>query len=338
MNLGVLRTLCRPLLAALLLRTSLAALVPEIIQSIGAVPPHVAGRFRDPRGFQQSASGQYFVFDRRGHTVYGVDEARTTSWRIVEIGAEPGRIIEPTAFSVAPDGTFAIADAPGNRERIQVFSPAGFRIAGFTLPGRARPRVTFEDVVMNGIGSVQYTGTSILMSAPENGALITEYELSGTRSRAFGSLRATGHETDRDVHLALNSGIPLADPSGGFIFVFQTGVPVMRKFDSAGRLAFERQMQGREIDDVVAKLPAKWPRREGELPLVTPTVRTAAVDSSGNVWVSFVIPFTYVFDRDGDKIRTVQFRGAGVLAPGGLFFGPNDRLLVTPGLYEFDVT
>jgi hypothetical protein len=42
-----------------------------------------------------------------------------------------------------------------------------------------------------------------------------------------------------------------------------------------------------------------------------------------------------VFDADGDKIRMVQFRGAGVVAPNSLFFGPRGRLLVTPGLYEF---
>jgi hypothetical protein len=48
------------------------------------------------------------------------------------------------------------------------------------------------------------------------------------------------------------------------------------------------------------------------------------------------VPYTYVYDPDGDKIRTVQFRGAGTLAPTALFFGTKGRLLVTPGLYEFD--
>jgi hypothetical protein len=51
--------------------------------------------------------------------------------------------------------------------------------------------------------------------------------------------------------------------------------------------------------------------------------------------VSFVAPFTDVFDRDGDKVRMVQFRGAGAVTPNSLFFGPRGTLLVTPGLYEF---
>jgi hypothetical protein len=89
----------------------------------------------------------------------------------------------------------------------------------------------------------------------------------------------------------------------------------------------------------VASLPTKWPTRrtsEGEMPLVTPTIRTAAVDRDGNLWIAFNVPYTYVYDRDGDKTRIVQFRGAGIIMPNSLFFGQNGRVLVTPGLYEFD--
>jgi hypothetical protein len=55
------------------------------------------------------------------------------------------------------------------------------------------------------------------------------------------------------------------------------------------------------------------------------------------LWVSLVEPFTYEFDEDGDKIRTVQFRAAGTIAPNSMFFDAGGRLLVTPGLYIFDV-
>jgi hypothetical protein len=314
------------------------ALASDVLRSSGAVPAHVAGRFRDPAGFQQSASGQYFVFDRRAHTVYGLDAQQASSWEIIRIGAEEGRIIDPTAFAVAPDGTFVVADAPNNRERIQIFTPVGFRIGGFNLPGRLKPRVIIENSVLNGIGSLQYTGTSILMSQPETGALITEYALGGGVNRTIGRLRRTGHEDDRELHLALNSGVPLVDPTGGFIFVFQTGEPVFQKYDATGHLLFERHVEGREIDQLVASLPTTWPTRrtsDGEMPLVRPTIRTAAVDPAGNLWIAFTAPYTYVYDRDGDKIRSVQFRGAGMITPNSLFFGRDGRILVTPGLYEF---
>jgi len=334
MTLRVLCVLC----GCVLLVTSLTALKSDVLRSTGAVPAHVAGRFREPTGFQQSASGQYFVFDRRAHTVFGIDEQQASSWEIIQIGAESGRIIDPTAFAVEPNGTFVVADAPNGRERIQIFTPAGFRIGGFLLPGRVRPRVVFENLVLNGIGSLQYTGTSILMSQPETGGLINEYALSGVPNRTIGNLRRTGHEHDRELHLALNSGIPLVDPSGGFLFVFQTGEPMFQKYDREGRLIFERHVQGREVDEVMSRLPTTWPTRkteDGELPLVTPTIRTAAIDRHGQLWISFVAPFTYVYDADGDKTRTVQFRAAGLTRPNSLFFGKNDRLLVTPGLFEF---
>ena len=318
---------------------ALLALSPDILTSTSAIPPHIAGRFRDPKGFQQSAFGQYFVFDRRGHRVYGIDEEQASVWEIVQLGPEQGRILEPTAFAVAPNGTFVVADKPEKQERIQVFSPVGFRIGGFLLPPATRPSLTFSDVVLNGIGSLCYTGSSVLIPQPESGSLVTEYALGGHIERSFGALRPTGHEDDRDVHLALNSGIPLATPDGGFFFVFQEGLPVFRKYDRDGRLVFERQMAGLEIDDVIANLPSQWARRtdKDELPLVPPTVRAAGVDRAGHLWVSFMVPYTYVFDGEGDKIRVVQFRGAGVISPSSLFFGPKGSLLVTPGLYEYEV-
>ena len=326
-------------LAGMALATVVAARTPEVLRSAGAIPAHLSGRFRDAIGFQQAASGEYFVFDRRSHAVYGIDPAQEQLREVVRIGAEEGRIIDPTAFAVAADGSFVVADAPNGRERIQMFSPGGSRMGGFLLPGRVMARVVLDTAVINGIGSLQYTGTSILLSQPETGGLFNEYDMRGGVNRTIGRLRATGHENDREVHFALNSGMPLVDPTGGFYFVFQTGEPMFRKYDRAGQLAFERHIEGREIDQVVASLPTQWPKRrttEGEMPLVLPTIRTAAVDARGNLWVSFVVPYTYVFDRDGDKIRALQFRGAGIIAPNSLFFGKAGRLLVTPGLYEFE--
>jgi hypothetical protein len=317
------------------------AIGPEVVRSVDAIPTGVAGRFRDPAGFERASSGQYFVFDRRSQIVYGVDARGETAWEIVHIGNEPGRILNPFAFAVAPNGTFAVADAPGNQERIQVFSPAGFRIGGFTLPGKPRARVVLDGLALNGIGSLQYTGAAILLSQPDAGSLVTEYSLTGAPIRSFGELRRTGHEDDRPLHAALNIGLPLVDPTGGFFFVFQTGEPMFRKYDARGRLIFERRIQGREIDDFVSRLPSLWPTRDsaaGEIPFLAPTIRTAAVDRSGRLWTSFAEPVTYVFDREGDKIRTVQFHGAGPVSPNHMSFDEKGRMLVTPGLYVFDVS
>jgi hypothetical protein len=317
-----------------------AALTVDLLRPVAALPPHLAGLFRDATGFEQLASGDYLVFDRAAHAVYRVDAARTKATEVVRIGQEDGRLLQPVAFDVAPDGSFAVADAPFGRERVQVFTPAGSRLSGFALPGRVSQRVTFHGVVVNGVGSLTYDGTRIYVNQPESGAIVSSYSVLGRPDQLIGRLRPTGYDTtDPDVHLALNAGLPVLDPRGGFYFVFQAGEPRFRKYDASGTLVFERAIQGKEIDALVASQPTTWPPRGTagrEMPVVPPVVRTAAVDPSGRLWVSFVVPYTYVYDEDGDRIRTVQFATTGRIAPTSLSFAPRGRLLVTPGCYVFE--
>jgi len=308
------------------------------LDSSNALPPDIMGRFREPVGCERVPDGPTYVFDRRGHSVHTVDSDDRTFRTLVEIGGEPGRLLEPSAFDVAPDGSFAVADAPGGRERIQVFGPAGLRVGGFTRAGRSAARVAIGSLVLSGVGSLVYTGPSIVLSEPDTGWLFAEYGTLGEPLRSMGRLRATGHEDDRELHVALNAGLALPDGTGGFWFVFLAGPPAFRKYASSGELMFERVMQGRELDPIVSALPQRWPQRTAdarETPLVPPLVRTAAVDHRGALWVSFVQPFTYVFDADGEKVRTVQFRAAGLVAPSSLSFPEKDRVLITPGCYEF---
>jgi hypothetical protein len=311
-----------------------------VLRSTGGLPAHIAGSFQKPLGFQQSDSGQYFVFDRRAHAVFTV--AADTARKIVEIGAERGRVIDPSAFDISPaDGSFVVADAPLRRQRIQAFTASGGRIGGFTLPSREVARVTLDTVVLNGVGSIQFTGETVLINQPESGVLISELSLYGEPRRSFGQLLPTGQESDPNVHLALNTGLPLIDPTGGFYFVFVAGAPMFRKYDASGTLLFERHVEGPELDEYLKTMPTQWPSRRNDdgdvLPLVPPAIRTAAVDREGRLWISLMQPYTYVYDSAGEKIRTVQFRGADVLAPGSLFFTRDGRILVTPGCYEFRV-
>ena len=193
-------------------------------------------------------------------------------------------------------------------------------------------------LVLNGVSSIQFSGDRLIISHPESGALFTEYTMGGWPLRSVGRLRDTGFEQDRDLHVALNAGIPLVDPTGGYYFVFLGGRPVFRKYNADGALVFERHVEGSELDPYLATLPTRWPTRrveDREVPLVTPTVRTAAVDRSGQLWISLALPFTYVYDTHGDKVRTVQFSAAGTLSPTSMFFTQDGRLLVTPGCYEF---
>ena len=317
-----------------------AALRVEVLRSVGGLPPRIVGTFEEPIAFQQAPSGVYYVFDRRGHSVHAIDAGRRESRKIVDIGQEAGRIIQPTGFDVAPNGQFVVADVPRAEQRIQTFDAAGQRLRGFALPGQPAARVILGPLMLNGASSVQHTGESLLISHPESGALVTEYSTSGYAMRSFGNLRATGFESDRELHIAMNTGLPLTDPRGGYYYVFITGRPVFRKYDEKGALVFERHIEGREVDAFLSDQPTQWPRRrlqDREVPFVNPVIRAAVVGPEGELWISLAVPYTYVYDADGDKARTIQFEGAGIISPTGLSFSSNGRLLVTPGCYEFDV-
>lgn len=313
--------------------------LPEQLRSIGGLPAHIAGSIDDISACHLSPEGDYLIFDRRAHAVYSAAPGADSARKIVQIGAEPGRILRPSAFDSAPaNGTFIVADSPGGRPRFQFFFYTGASQGGFTLPGAEVPQITLGDLVLSGIGSVKYNGRTLLVSQPDTGALATEYSVTGQALRAFGELRPTGQERDHAVHVALNAGIAMSIPQGGYYFVFISGIPMFRKYDAQGRLVFERHVEGVELDQYVRGLPTTWPKRKvggDELPIVPAAVRAAAVDPDGNLWISLAVPYTYVYDGNGDKKRTIQFAGAGVLPASGFFFTRDGRVLVTPGCYLF---
>lgn len=311
----------------------------EVLRSTSAIPAFIAGEFEEPSGFALRPDGSALVFDRRRHRVYAIDEGRTAARPLVEIGYETGRVLRPTAFDVAPNGDFIVADAPGGGPRVSVFQASGAVLNTFTIPASATPRITLGNLVLDGIAGVRYTGTTILVNQPEQGVLVSEYSVTGASQRRFGSLRRTGFEaTDPEVHLALNSALPLPTPDGGVCVVFLAGTPAFRKYTASGALEFERAIQGRDIDALLLGMPTEWPRRrvdEVSFPLVAPTVRTAAIDRAGRLWVAMTTSHVYVYDSDGEKVKTLQLFGAGVLTPISMWFAGDGRLLVTPGLYEF---
>ena len=316
----------------------------ERLRPVGGLPAEMCNQFREPVAFAQLPNGQYLVLDRRDYTVSSIDKARTTVTTLVRAGMEKGNVLQPAALSVSDEGAFAVSDAPFAQERVQMFFANGAALGAFLLPGVTAPRLTLGGVILNGTGSLQFTGTSLLINAPDSGSLVSVLNLDGQVIRKIGTLRTTGHEADRDLHLALNVGLALHTRDGGVLFVFQTGVPVFRKYAADGRLEYERHIEGPALDGYIQAMPTSWPTRkigDGTYPLVPPVVRAAALSPEGDLWVSLMPPFTYVYDAAGEKKRTVTFEATGPLSPTSLFFSRASgtlRLLVTPGCYEFEPT
>jgi hypothetical protein len=312
----------------------------DTLNAIGGLPAHLVAGLYEPVGFVETSRREFLVLDRRAHMVYGIDAAKTRRREVLKIGLDKDNVLEPAVLSLGPGDLFAVSDAEWGTERIQYFNVTGLWVGGFHLPTKVAPRLVVNSIVVNGAGSMQFMPDGFLINQPESGELITQLDLDGRVVRRFGVLRATGHEGERDLHLAFNVGIPLTTGDGGAYFVFRTGVPIIRKYNATGALVFERHIEGPELDAAIQSLPTVWPRRsasEGELPIVPPLVLASAVDRAGRLWVSTTEQVTYVYDARGEKVRTVRFKGASILAPNSFFFTTHDTVLVTPGCYEFAV-
>lgn len=314
----------------------------DILTPTGGLPPNIVGQMREPTAFVQASDGSYVVFDARAQQVYGVDAAKTKLRKLVAIGPSDGQILRPEIFAYNPNKTFVVIDNPAAYERVQTFYEDGTPIGRFqrwpVRPGATR--FTLNAVVFSGIGAIAPAGRNLIAGAETGSDLMSEFDDDGNVVRHIGRTRPTGHESDALLHHALNAGIPLIAPDGGIYFVFTTGAPMFRKYSAAGELLLERHIEGPELDAAIQNLPTAWPTRKGpgaaEFPAVEHTVTTAAMDAGGRLWVSLAAAFTYVYDAGGNKTRTVQFRGAGLMTPTSFFFARDGRLLVTPGCYEFD--
>ena len=311
----------------------------EILKPTGGLSAELVATFQSPRAYAETTKGEGLVLDAGRHSLYAINAARTKATRVVTVGSEPGHLLKPIAFSLGTNDIVAISDSPtAGVDRVQYFGADGRVINGFYVGGQSALHLTPGQVVLNGASSMQFTGRTFLLNSLGGGALITEIDTDGKAIRSIGLPRETGHESDPALHAAFNTGLPLVDPTGGFYFVFQTGAPMFRKYDVNGTLLFERHIEGVELDDALQSMPTSWPARAAgtnTLPHVPAYVQAAAVDPSGRLWVALTIPYTYVFDRGGDKIRTIQFQGSDTFSPFSFFFASGNRLLVTPGCYEF---
>ena len=84
----------------------------------------------------------------------------------------------------------------------------------------------------------------------------------------------------------------------------------------------KRPMSSVTANPLIGPVP-NWKRNSAEMMVV--------------MWVSMIVPYTYVYDTHGDKARTVQFSAAGIIGPTSLFFTRSGHILVTPGCYEFRI-
>ena len=158
--------------------------------------------------------------------------------------------------------------------------------------------------MLNGTGSVHFADNAA--AAQPSRERRARHRLHAGRlphARSSASCVATGFESDRELHLAHNAGLPLADPTGGFYFVFMTGRPAFRKY-SARRESCSSS--GTSKAPRSTRCSTRSPRsgraarvEDREVPFVAPVIRAAAVSPDGELWISLAVPYTYVYDASG---------------------------------------
>ena len=85
------------LVAALFGVRTEATEVVDVLRSIGGLPPHIVGLFEEPLGYQQTPDGLYYVFDRRGHSVYMIDADKKAAQKVVEQNGQTSEATTPPA-------------------------------------------------------------------------------------------------------------------------------------------------------------------------------------------------------------------------------------------------
>jgi len=311
----------------------------DVLEPVSGLPAHVFARFQQPATVVVTSTGDYLVLDRRAHTVFRVNPSGQIVRPILGIGHEPGRLLRPMAMALSDDDILAVLDAPNNVQRLQYFGTDGTLIGQFYLTILGTPGVVVNDQIVSGASAMAFDGKTFWFTAPARGTLMFQTDTAGTVLGQVGHLRRTGHEADRELHAALNAGLPVVDPTGGMFFVFQTGRPMLRKYDTAGVLLFERHIEGPELDPIVARLPDRWDTpNDGSRPLPALMVRAAAADRQGRLWVVLQTGHVYVYDTSGEKVRTLVFGGPSRELTSSLFFTRGGRVLTGPAGYEFGVT
>ena len=211
-----------------------------------SMPAHIAGTFNDLAACHTTPDGDYLVFDRRAHSVY----------RVPPKG--PRATDHPDRCRAGPHPPAARLRFGARRHLRDRRCAAGHRTRpDFLLSGRSGRRVhaadaercrtvALGDLVLSGVGSLDYTGKTVLVSHPSSGALVTEYALDGRVLRTFGELRAHGPRTgpraapgaqrrDRDR---------AARTAAGSTSCSSSGVPAFRKYDAAGKTAVRAAHRG----------------------------------------------------------------------------------------------
>src|SRR5579884_2259717 len=281
-----------------------------------------------------------YVLDTDGHRVLVYRSGAL--WRqIGQIGQEDGNFYYPSEIAGDPSGTlYVFENASG---RVQLFDRSCRLIARLWLP----PKCT--GFAVNSKGEIH-------TFMPGSEALITVFDRRGQMVRSFGARKrlsdfygtSINAVEDEKTKIAINRCWIAADREDN-VYVAFVGAPYIAKYNSAGRLLFERRIPGREADEVFEKFARdhKWNARrtvagDGSS---TPYITTGfCIDSDrAQMYVSIQAGSTWVYTGDlkGNPIGVIEPVAKGNIAniavseDGGSLYAVRISTKVRHDMYRF---
>lgn len=252
------------------------------------------------------------AFAASGSTLYVVEDSGFKSAVRALPGDGASREVPPSplrrngriqAVAIEPDG--GAVYLYDSKSKVHVLDSAGQQSGVFRVLRRP-----------GSIAAVKNEGIAI--GAPADGKLIHVFSKDGRWLRSIGAIQH--FVDDEELNLHLNEGIVLAEPGGGFIYVFRNAPkPSLLRFAPDGALRVQAPINGEAIDLQLPEAIRFIEERARERAARTSCsigslniVNGAALDpATGHVWValngSTTSGLVYEYDPNGTKLGEYRF-------------------------------
>jgi M6 family metalloprotease-like protein len=201
------------------------------------------GQFNFPQGVAVDTSGNIYVADSFNHRIQKFDSSGNFLLKFGTVGNSSGQFKFPSGVAVDTSGNIYVAD--NNNHRIQKFDPNGVFLLKFGKNGGSGANGTAEGEFYLPFG-IAVNGTGYIHVADTGNHRIQIFDSSGNFIKMFGWGVDTGANNFETCVASCQIGIAnggngqFAGPRGvgldtqGNIFVADTGVSRIQKFNSAG--------------------------------------------------------------------------------------------------------
>lgn len=250
-----------------------------------------------PRGIK-IVNDRMYLLDTGNNRVVVCDLEGRFIRQIGGVGQGPGEMIRPWSFTVGWTGEVCVLTIDG---------PEAFGIHLFDQQGRFAQKFQLdfkpESLAVN-------SKRDILLSAPDEQAIIRIYSADGQLLRKFGSPQSQAEAGGNAKLLrAYNDGHLFIDKEDNLYIAFVAS-PLIRVYRSDGKLLRQIRVRGLEIDQLIERQSKARARphlvSDGKKVSRAYSLHDLAVDTQGNIALALGNQYLYVYNQRGSLKRIIQ--------------------------------